>query len=169
MANPRKIITFMACLPVYYDSELPLVFYKGGVMRFTFVATVVLAVAFCVGTALAIGAPDLTGKWQVITSEWHSEKLGFNVDKPREFTFNITGQKRKIFWGKRTFWDQSTRTVRSVSFSGVVGVNNDSVFIKESGNGIAHGTLVDGTKMYLYFMSNNNDAKITLWEIVRME
>lgn len=138
-------------------------------MRVFVLTLTMFFILFGHGTALAEGAIDLTGEWQVITSEWRSEKDGFNVDKASSYRFSVTGQKRKIFWGKRSFWDYAAKKTRTLPFSGVVCVTNNSVFLKEHGNGIAHGTLVSEDKMYLYFMEDGENAKIILWEVVRKE
>lgn len=138
-------------------------------MRLSILALALAAIIACPTMVLSEDAPDLTGTWQVITSEWRSEIMGVNVDKPQSFRFVVTGQKRKIFWGTRTFWDQDAQTARTVPFSGIIAIDNKNLYIKEHGDSIAHGDIVGADKMYLYFLGNSKNAKVLLWEAVRMK
>lgn len=138
-------------------------------MRKLVILVAMMAIVLSVSVSLAGEAPDLTGKWRVITSEWHSQKQGFNVDRPSHMRFVVDGQKRKIFWGRRTFWDSAAGKNRTVKFSGAVEVNGSRLLIKEHGNGIAHGEIVSPDKLYIYFMEDGSNAKIQFWEIVRRE
>ena len=128
-----------------------------------------LVLVFFVTGICAAEVPNLLGKWTGLESGYYGEVNGSaKLMENGSLNLTVVEQKNRLFAGNLTYkLENGTGIVEG--FSGVIGLDNKTLYVAEFNEGYDRGTIISNDEMELIYLQDGKMAMTTIGRLHRIK